>query len=431
MSNNITIVGLQWGDEGKGKLTDFYSENAAAIVRFQGGNNAGHTVIVNDKTYKFNIMPSGVLHGKLAVIGNGVVLNMSRLIEEITALRADFEITPKNLLVSENAALIIPGLHPEMDAIFEGASGKAAVGTTKRGIGPAYMDKIGRFAIKAGDLLFPDSLPEKVDRLLFLHNAIRRGCGEKEASASHILDYLNECGEALSPFIGNVGQRLYEIKKSGGRIIFEGAQGSMLDIDHGSFPMVTSSNTIAAQASIGTGVPPSEIGFVLGIVKAYTTRVGNGFFPTELNDEVGEYLGKAGSEIGVTTGRSRRCGWFDAPLAARSAYLSGVNGAVITKLDVLDELSEIKVCVGYEIDGEKVPFLFNAKDEAMSKVVPIYETLPGWKTSIKGMKNLADLPTNARRYLDFIEKHIGVRIIAVSTGPERSETIEISKPVLR
>ncbi|MDR0942283.1 MAG: adenylosuccinate synthase [Holosporales bacterium] len=431
MTNNITIIGLQWGDEGKGKLTDFYSENAAAVVRFQGGNNAGHTVIIDGETYKFNLMPSGILHGKLAVIGNGVVLNMSRLIEEMNELRKNFEISPDNLLISENTSLIIPGIHPEMDAVQEKANKKNAVGTTGRGIGPAYMDKVGRFAIKAGDLLFPNSLLDKINKLLNWHNAVRRGVNEKEIQAADILNYLNECGKILVPYIGNASQKLYEIKKDGGQIVFEGAQGSMLDIDHGSFPMVTSSNTISAQASIGAGVPPNELGFVLGICKAYTTRVGNGAFPTELTDKTGEYLRNAGKEIGVTTGRSRRCGWLDAALVARTAYLSGVNGLVVTKLDVLDELSEIQVCTEYKLNGRKVPFLFNAKDEFMGEVEPVYTTLQGWQTSTKGAKDIAKLPPNARRYLDFIEKQIGVPIIAASTGPERSEIIEISKPLLR
>jgi adenylosuccinate synthase len=339
MANNITIIGLQWGDEGKGKVTDFYSENATAVVRFQGGNNAGHTVIIGDKTYKFNIMPSGVLRGKLVVIGNGVVVNVSRLMEEIT----DFGVTSERLLVSEGAPLIIPGLHPEMDTIHERASGKAAVGTTGRGIGPAYMDSVGRFAIKAGDLMHMDLLAEKVDKLLFLHNAIRRGVGESEVGATDIIDYLGNCRQVLAPYIGNASQKLYEIRCASGQVVFEGAQGSMLDIDHGSFPMVTSSNTIAIQASIGAGVPPSEVGFVVGVVKAYTTRVGNGCFPTELTDEKGEHLRRAGKEFGVTTGRPRRCGWLDVALVARTVYISGVHGVVLTKLDVLDELREIKV----------------------------------------------------------------------------------------
>ncbi|MDR3285461.1 MAG: adenylosuccinate synthase [Holosporales bacterium] len=430
MKNNITIIGLQWGDEGKGKLTDFHSEKADAVVRFQGGNNAGHTVIIGEKVYKFNLMPSGILQGKLAVIGNGVVLNVSRLTEEINALKGDFDISPKNLLISEGTSLIIPGVHPEMDAIQERANSKTAVGTTGRGIGPIYMDKVGRFAIKAGDLLELESLPGKVEKLLFLHNAIRRGVNEKEIKAQDIINYLNECAQFLVPYIGNVSQKLYEIKKAGGQIIFEGAQGSMLDIDHGSFPMVTSSNTIAAQVSIGAGVPLSEIGFVLGIVKAYTTRVGNGFFPTELTDETGEYLRKSGAEFGVTTGRPRRCGWIDTAVVARTVYLSGANGLAITKLDVLDGLPELKVCTGYEINNQKVPFLFNAKNEYMEKAIPVYTTLPGWQTSTKGIKNIKGLPTNARKYLDFIEKQVNSPIISVSTGPERLEIIEIAKPVL-
>jgi adenylosuccinate synthase len=429
-TNNITIVGLQWGDEGKGKLTDFYDEDAVAVVRFQGGNNAGHTVVIDKQAYKFNSMPSGILRGKLAVIGNGVILNMSRIIEEINELRKKVNISPNNLLISENTPLIIPGVHPEMDAIQEMANGKTAVGTTGRGIGPAYMDKVGRFAIKAGDLSSPVSLPGKVEKLLFLHNAIRRGINEKEIIASDVLNYLNGCGQILLPYIGNVSQKLYDIKKAGGQIIFEGAQGSMLDVDHGSFPMVTSSNTIAAQATLGAGAPPNELGFVLGVVKAYTTRVGNGAFPTELTNKIGEYLQETGAELGVTTGRSRRCGWLDTALVARTAYLSGTNGIAITKLDVLDGLSEIQVCTEYRIKGEKAPFLFNAKDEFMREVVPVYTTLPGWETSTKGIKDIKNFPINTRRYLDFIEKQINVPIISVSNGPERSEIIEIAKPIL-
>jgi adenylosuccinate synthase len=430
VTNNITIIGLQWGDEGKGKLTDFYSKDAAAVVRFQGGNNAGHTVIIDGQAYKFNLLPTGILQGKLAVIGSGVVLNMSRIIEEINDLRKSLSVSFDGILISENASLIIPGIHPEMDAIQEKANGNASVGTTGRGNGPAYMDKAGRFTIKAGDLLSLETLPIKVEKLLFLHNAIRRGLNEKEIKAEDILNYLKKCGEILSPYIGNVSQRLYDIKKAGGQIVFEGAQGSMLDIDHGSFPMVTSSNTIAAQVSIGAGVPPSELGFVLGIVKAYTTRVGEGSFPTELTDTTGEYLRTAGAEFGVTTGRPRRCGWLDTAIIARSAYLSGVNGITVTKLDVLDELSEIQVCTKYKINDQSPPFLFDAKDEVLQKAIPIYTTLKGWKTSTKGLKDISKLPLNARRYLDFIEKQINVPIISISTGPERLETIEIAKPIL-
>ncbi len=425
---NVVVVGSQWGDEGKGKIVDWLSERADVVVRFQGGHNAGHTLVIDGKVYKLSLLPSGCVRpGKLAVIGNGVVIDPWALTEEIEAVhKQGVEITKDNLRIAENATLILP-LHRELDALREAAAGDGKIGTTKRGIGPAYEDKVGRRAIRVQDLQNLDSLKAKIDRILTHHNALRRGLGEAEVSADDLHAQLAEIAPKVLPYMETVWDLLDKKRKAGKRILFEGAQGALLDIDHGTYPFVTSSNTVAAQASTGSGVGPNAIRYVLGITKAYTTRVGEGPFPTELHDEIGQRIGERGHEFGTVTGRSRRCGWFDAALVRQTAKVSGINGIAFTKLDVLDGLDELKICVGYMVDGERIDHL-PAGQGKQQRVEPIYETLPGWKESTAGARSWAELPASCIKYVRRVEELIEVPVALLSTSPERDDTILVHDP---
>ncbi|MBD8876883.1 adenylosuccinate synthase [Roseibium polysiphoniae] len=424
---NVVVVGSQWGDEGKGKIVDWLSEQADVIVRFQGGHNAGHTLVIDGVSYKLSLLPSGVVRGKLSVIGNGVVLDPHALVDELERLRVQgIVVTPENLRIAENSTLIL-SLHRELDALRENSNTGTRIGTTKRGIGPAYEDKVGRRAIRLMDLKNLSTLPAKIDRLLTHHNALRRGLGQDEISAQAIYDELSSVADKVLPFMDSVWYLLDGQRKDGKRILFEGAQGALLDIDHGTYPFVTSSNTVAGQAATGCGLGPGAIDYVLGITKAYTTRVGEGPFPTEQQNEVGEFLGTRGHEFGTVTGRRRRCGWFDAVLVRQTVCTSGINGIALTKLDVLDGLEEIKICVGYELDGERIDYL-PASQGAQERVVPIYETLPGWKESTEGARTWADLPAQAVKYVRHVEELIGAPVALLSTSPERDDTILVQNP---
>ncbi len=425
---NVVVVGAQWGDEGKGKIVDWLSERAQVVVRFQGGHNAGHTLVIGEQVYKLSLLPSGVVRpGTLSVIGNGVVLDPWALLEEIARVRAQgVEISPDNLQIAENAPLILP-LHRDLDQIRERAAGKAKIGTTGRGIGPAYEDKVGRRALRVADLADPETVELRLDRLLAHHNALRRGLGEPEVDRAALSDALAEVAPKLLPFAAPIWRTLDERRREGARILFEGAQGALLDIDYGTYPFVTSSNTMAGQAATGAGVAPGRLSYVLGIVKAYTTRVGEGPFPTELDDDVGRRLGEKGREFGTVTGRQRRCGWFDAVLVRQTCVMSGVHGVALTKLDVLDGLEELKICIGYEIDGTRVDRL-PAAAAAQARAVPIYESLPGWSDSTFGARNFADLPAAAIKYVVRVEELIGRPVALLSTSPERDDTILMRDP---
>ena len=425
---NVVVIGSQWGDEGKGKIVDWLSERANVVVRFQGGHNAGHTLVIDGVTYKLSLLPSGIVRkGKLSIIGNGVVVDPWALMMEIANIKElGVEVTPENLRIAENCPLILP-LHKNLDQACEQAAGKAKIGTTGRGIGPAYEDKTARRAIRVGDLADTDVLADKVDALLFHHNALLRGMGMPEVDGDQLLGELNEMAPLLLPFATTVWQDLDEMRRKGHRILFEGAQGTMLDIDHGTYPFVTSSNTVAGQAAIGSGQGPSAINYVLGITKAYTTRVGSGPFPTELTDEVGQRLGERGREFGVVTGRKRRCGWFDAVLVRQAVKVNGITGIALTKLDVLDGLKELKVCIGYDINGERVDHL-PASTVRQERVKPIYETLEGWDESTQGARSWADLPATAIKYIRRIEELIDAPVALLSTSPEREDTILVHDP---
>ncbi len=425
---NVVVVGAQWGDEGKGKIVDWLSERADIVVRFQGGHNAGHTLVVGDKVYKLSLLPSGVVReGKLGVIGNGVVIDPWALREEIATLKAQgLVITPENLRIAENATLILP-LHRELDLWREEAAGTGKIGTTGRGIGPAYEDKVGRRAIRVNDLTNLDTLGPKLERILVHHNALRRGLGRPEFSQDTLMAALKEVRDDILPHVDVVWDLLDRARRGGKRILFEGAQGALLDIDHGTYPFVTSSNTIAAQAATGSGVGPHVVGYVLGIAKAYTTRVGSGPFPTELNDEIGQRLGERGHEFGTVTGRQRRCGWFDAVLARQTIKVAGINGIALTKLDVLDGFDEIKVCIGYKVDGEQIDRL-PAGQNAQARVEPIWETFEGWSQSTRGARKWADLPAQAVKYVRNIEELIECPVTLLSTSPEREDTILMHDP---
>jgi adenylosuccinate synthase len=426
---NVVVVGSQWGDEGKGKIVDWLSERADVVVRFQGGHNAGHTLVIEGVSYKLSLLPSGVVRpGKLAVIGNGVVLDPHALIAEIEKLKVQsVAVTPQNLRIADTAALIL-SLHSELDVLREAAAAPGAkIGTTGRGIGPAYEDKVGRRAIRLTDLADLDSLPHKIDRLLVHHNALRRGLDQPEIDPAAILSELSAVAERLLPFTEPVWALLHERRRAGDRILFEGAQGALLDVDHGTYPFVTSSNTVAGQAATGSGLGPGSVGYVLGITKAYTTRVGEGPFPTELTDEIGQFLGERGHEFGTVTGRKRRCGWFDAVLVRQTVKISGINGIALTKLDVLDGLDEIKVCVGYDLDGARIDHL-PAGQAAQARVVPVYETLEGWRESSAGARSWADLPAQAVKYVRHIEELIEAPVALLSTSPERDDTILVRDP---
>ena len=424
---NVAVVGSQWGDEGKGKIVDWLSAQADIVVRFQGGHNAGHTLVIDGATYKMSLLPSGILRGKLSVIGNGVVLDPKALIEEIDRLTAQgVAITPEILRIAENTVLILP-LHQELDAIREAATSATRIGTTKRGIGPAYEDKVGRRAIRVMDLADLASLKPKLERLLTHHNALRRGLGLPEFAAATLYDELAAVAPRILPFMDSVWALLDRKRREGKRILFEGAQGALLDIDHGTYPFVTSSNTVAAQAATGSGLGPSAIGYVLGICKSYTTRVGAGPFPTEQDNEIGRLIGDRGREFGTVTGRRRRCGWFDAVLVRQTVRTSGIDGLALTKLDILDGFDEIKVCVDYRLDGRIIDYL-PASEHAQSKVIPCYESISGWNEQTAGARSWADLPAQAIKYVRWIEELVGCPVALLSTSPERDDTILVRNP---
>ncbi|WEX89279.1 adenylosuccinate synthase [Sinorhizobium garamanticum] len=427
---NVVVVGSQWGDEGKGKIVDWLSERADIVVRFQGGHNAGHTLVIDGVSYKLSLLPSGVVRpGKLAVIGNGVVIDPHALIAEMDKLaKQGVKVTPDNLRIADNATLIL-SLHRELDGFREDAASNSGtkIGTTRRGIGPAYEDKVGRRAIRVMDLGDLDTLPAKVDRLLTHHNALRRGLGEVEISHKAIMDELSSVAARVLPFMDTVWLLLDKERRKGARILFEGAQGTLLDIDHGTYPFVTSSNTVAGQAAAGSGMGPGSLGYILGITKAYTTRVGEGPFPTELNDEIGQFLGERGHEFGTVTGRKRRCGWFDAALVRQSVAANGITGIALTKLDVLDGLDELKICVAYTLDGQELDHL-PASQAQQASVKPVYITLEGWKESTVGARSWADLPAQAIKYVRQVEELIGAPVALLSTSPERDDTILVTDP---
>ena len=425
---NVAVVGSQWGDEGKGKIVDWLSERADIIVRFQGGHNAGHTLVVDGTTYKLSLLPSGVVRsGKLSVIGNGVVIDPWALVNEIAELSAKgLQISRDNFRIAENATLILP-FHRELDGFREAAAGRNAIGTTKRGIGPAYEDKVGRRAIRVMDLFNLKSLRPKIDRALTHHNALRRGLGVEEVSADTLYEEIAGIAPKVTPYVDQVWQLLDQHRREGKRILFEGAQGTMLDIDHGTYPFVTSSNTVAGQAATGAGLGPRSVTHVLGITKSYTTRVGMGPFPTEQTNEIGRLLGERGHEFGTVTGRPRRCGWFDACMVRQAVKVSGIDGIALTKLDVLDGLKEIKICVGYRLDGKAIDHL-PAAQGAQARVEPIYEVLEGWNTSTEGARSWAALPAQAIKYVKRLEELIEAPVAMLSTSPKREDTILVTDP---
>ncbi len=424
---NVVVVGAQWGDEGKGKIVDWLSEQADVVVRFQGGHNAGHTLVINGKTYKLSLLPSGIVRpGKLSVIGNGVVLDPHALVAEIEKIAAQgVTVTRDNLRIADNCSLIL-SVHRELDVARESVAG-LKIGTTGRGIGPAYEDKVGRRAIRLMDLAEDGALDDKIVRLLAHHNALRRGLGLAEVPAETIRKELSEVAPKVLPFMDRVWALLDRCRRDDHRILFEGAQGIMLDVDHGTYPFVTSSNTVAANAATGSGSGPRAINYVLGITKAYTTRVGEGPFPTELKDETGKLLGERGKEFGVVTGRPRRCGWFDAALVRQTVLTSGIDGIAFTKLDVLDGLDPLKVCVGYRLDGKEIDHI-PASQGAQARLVPVYEEIEGWKESTQGARSWADLPAAAIKYVRRVEELIGCPVALLSTSPERDDTILVHNP---
>jgi adenylosuccinate synthase len=424
---NVTVIGAQWGDEGKGKIVDWLAERADLVVRFQGGHNAGHTLVIGNQVYKLSLLPSGIVRGTPSVIGNGVVLDPWALKAEVEKLRAQgVKVTPETLSIADNCALILP-FHRDLDALREDASGAGKIGTTRRGIGPAYEDKVGRRAIRVCDLAHLDDLGPQLDRLTAHHDALRAGFGEPPIDRERLLRELGDVAEFVLQFAKPVWLDLNEARSRGRRILFEGAQGVLLDVDHGTYPFVTSSNTIAGTAAGGSGLGPSAVGFVLGIVKAYTTRVGSGPFPTELDDEIGQRLGERGREFGTVTGRKRRCGWFDAVLVRQSVAVSGVTGVALTKLDVLDGLETIRICTGYRLDGRTLDhFPAHAADQAA--VEPIYEDIEGWSESTAGARSWAQLPAQAIKYIRRIEELTHCPVALVSTSPEREDTILVRDP---
>jgi adenylosuccinate synthase len=425
---NVVVVGSQWGDEGKGKIVDWLSEQADIVVRFQGGHNAGHTLVIDGITYKLSLLPSGVLRpGKLALIGNGVVLDPQALLEEIERLdKQGVTVTPDNLRIAENVALILP-LHQELDALRESSTSGTKLGTTRRGIGPAYEDKVGRRAIRLMDLADLPMLGPKIDRLLAHHNALRRGIGMNEIEGRVIHQQLAAVAPLVLPYMTSVWSLLDEKRREGKRILFEGAQGALLDVDHGTYPYVTSSNTVAGQAATGSGLGPNAINYVLGICKAYTTRVGEGPFPTEQDNEIGQLIGERGKEFGTVTGRPRRCGWFDAVLVRQTVRTSGIHGLALTKLDILDGFEEIKVCTGYRLDGREFDYL-PASERAQAEVEPVYETIAGWEGRTAGARSWGDLPAQAVKYVRRVEELVGCPVALLSTSPEREDTILMQNP---
>jgi len=425
---NVVVVGSQWGDEGKGKIVDWLSSEADIVVRFQGGHNAGHTLVIDGVTYKLRLLPSGIVRkNKISIIGNGVVVDPWALLDEIKEIKLKgIKIDEKNLILSESANLILP-FHKEMDEIREDAAGISKIGTTRRGIGPAYEDKVGRRSIRVMDLVSDRNLDNRLKVALEHHNAIRKGLGKDIFKKDKLKKDLLKIAPEILKFSKPVWKKIDEYKSKQKKILFEGAQGILLDVDHGTYPFVTSSNTVASAAATGSGCGPNSINYVLGITKAYTTRVGEGPFPTELKDETGKLLGVKGKEFGTVTSRKRRCGWFDGVLVRQAIKISGINGIALTKLDVLDELNEIKICVKYEINGEEIDYLPVSLNDQM-KVKPIYEKFPGWKEPTKGIRNLKDLPDNARKYIHAIEDFIGAKISSISTSPEREDTILLENP---
>jgi len=420
---NVAVIGSQWGDEGKGKIVDWLSEKADVIVRFQGGHNAGHTLVVDNITYKLKLLPSGIVRkNKISIIGNGVVIDPWALLDEIKQMeKLGIKITNKNLYIAENASLILP-LHKELDGIREDAKTSEKIGTTRRGIGPAYEDKVGRRAIRVMDLSNKKNLSKKIDIILDHHNLIRKSLGKNKINKKKLINNLEQISSKILKYSKPVWKKMEEFKKKKKIILFEGAQGMLLDIDHGTYPFVTSSNTVAGAASAGTGCSPNTINYILGIVKAYTTRVGEGPFPTELKNEVGNKIGRIGKEFGTVTNRKRRCGWFDAVLVKQSCIISGINGIALTKIDVLDELKNLYICVAYQLNGKKIDYLPSALHDQI-KVKPIYKKFDGWLENTKGVKKWQDLPKNAKKYINFIKNYCGVKISSISTSPKREDTI--------
>ena len=425
---NIVVVGSQWGDEGKGKIVDWLSEQADIVIRFQGGHNAGHTLVIDGVTYKLRLLPSGIVRkNKISIIGNGVVVDPWALLEEIDEIKSKgIEVSTDNFIISESANLILP-FHREMDEIREDTAGKGKIGTTRRGIGPSYEDKVGRRSIRVMDLRSEKNLNQRLELVLLHHNAIRKGLGKKVFEKDQLKKDLLKIAPKILKYSQPVWLKIDQFKKEKKKILFEGAQGILLDVDHGTYPFVTSSNTVASNAATGTGCGPNSINYVLGITKAYTTRVGEGPFPTELEDHIGKLLGTRGKEFGTVTSRKRRCGWFDGVLVRQTIKISGIDGIALTKLDVLDELDTTKMCIQYDLDGKKINYLPAAVEDQL-KIKPIYQNFPGWKTSTKGIKDVKELPKNAKNYIYALEDFIGTKISSISTSPEREDTILIENP---
>ena len=425
---NVVVVGSQWGDEGKGKIVDWLSSEADVVVRFQGGHNAGHTLVIDKKVFKLRLLPSGIVRsGKISILGNGVVIDPWSLLDEISEIKKKgINVDPKNFMISETASLILP-FHQEMDEIREDAAGKEKIGTTRRGIGPCYEDKVGRRSIRVMDLRSESNLDSRLENVLLHHNTIRKGLKKKVYKKNDIKKKLMKIAPEILKYAKPIWLKLEEFKKERKKILFEGAQGILLDVDHGTYPYVTSSNTVPAMAATGSGLSPDKIGYILGITKSYTTRVGSGPFPTELKNKIGDTLGRRGKEFGTVTARKRRCGWFDGGLVRQTIKISGINGIALTKLDVLDELDEIKMCIKYDLNGKKLDYL-PAATEDQFKIKPIYKTFVGWKSNTKGVRNIRDLPENAKKYIFALEDFIGAKISSISTSPERADTILIEDP---
>ena len=425
---NVAVIGSQWGDEGKGKIVDWLSEKADVVVRFQGGHNAGHTLVVNNITYKLKLLPSGIVRkNKISIIGNGVVIDPWALLDEIKQVKKlGIKITNKILYISENATLVLP-MHKELDGIREDAKNMDKIGTTRRGIGPAYEDKAGRRAIRVMDLANKKNLSKRIDMMLFHHNSIRKRLGKEKIDKRKLINNLTKISSKILKYSKPVWKKLEEFKKKKKIILFEGAQGMLLDVDHGTYPFVTSSNTVAGAASAGTGTSPNTINYILGIVKAYTTRVGEGPFPTELKNEIGKKIGRRGKEFGTVTNRKRRCGWFDAVLVKQSCVISGINGIALTKIDVLDEFKNLYICIAYRLNGKKIDYFPSALHDQI-KVKPIYKRFDGWLKNTKGIKKWKDLPNNAKKYINFIKNYCGVKISSISTSPIREDTILLENP---
>ena len=425
---NVVVVGSQWGDEGKGKIVDWLSSEADVVVRFQGGHNAGHTLVIDKKVFKLRLLPSGIVRsGKISILGNGVVIDPWSLLDEISEIKKKgINVDPKNFMISETASLILP-FHQEMDEIREDAAGKEKIGTTRRGIGPCYEDKVGRRYIRVMDLRSESNLDSRLENVLLHHNTIRKGLKKKVYKKNDIKKKLMKIAPEILKYAKPIWLKLDEFKKDRKKILFEGAQGILLDVDHGTYPYVTSSNTVPAMAATGSGLSPDKIGYILGITKAYTTRVGSGPFPTELKNKIGDTLGRRGKEFGTVTARKRRCGWFDGVLVRQTIKISGINGIALTKLDVLDELDEIKMCIKYDLNGKKLDYL-PAATEDQFKIKPVYKTFSGWKSNTKGVRNIRDLPENAKKYIFALEDFIGAKISSISTSPERADTILIEDP---